>query len=178
MPIENELKFALDDPAGALERALAGRPEVMRSAIAQAYLESPGVRIRRIEAAAGTAHVFTFKRTIESETVEIETALSPEDFTRLWSVRRETLHKTRFHVPAGECAWDVDFFKDSDGSTYFALAEVEMPPGRETAPAVPDWLAPHVIFEVERGDERFTSKRLADPEHARRLLAELLPALG
>ena len=178
MPIENELKFVLHDPAGALERALATQPGASAALLRQAYLESAGVRIREIADAAGRRAVFTFKRTIDGEVVEIETALSAADFARLWSTRRETLVKRRYHLPAGDCAWDIDFFKDGDDAgspTFFALAEVEMPEGRVVAPAPPGVLAPYVIHAVEQGDERYTSKRLSSVEHARGLMATLRP---
>lgn len=172
MPVENEVKFALRDPDGALERALdAMGGAATRSAVRQAYLDAPGLRIRRFESARGIEHVFSFKRAIDGEMVEIETAMDAPDFARLWTLRRESLEKTRFHLPAGDCGWDVDFFKDG-GATYFALAEVEMPVGRVVPPDPPEVLRPYIAFAVAPGDGRFTSRKLADVAHARRLAVE------
>jgi CYTH domain-containing protein len=172
MPIENERKFVLRDPDGALERALtAACPPWTRHAVRQAYLDAPGLRIRRFEDADGVRHIFSFKRAIGGDMVEIETPMSNADFDRLWTLRREALEKVRFHLADGDCGWDVDFFKTT-GQTYFALAEVEMPEGRDAPPAPPPVLAPYVALLVPRGDERFASKKLADVTYARRLAGE------
>lgn len=169
MPIENERKFVLHDPHGALEQALAAaRPEIRRAAIRQAYLDTVGLRIRRFDRDGTVSHIFSYKRPVGSVMVEIEQEIDPVDFERLWTLRRETLEKVRYSIPAGDCLWDIDFFKDA-GRTYFALAEVEMPEGREEPPPPPAILAPYIEFLVARGDERFSSKKLADPAYARRL---------
>ncbi|HEX2891921.1 hypothetical protein [Vineibacter terrae] len=174
MPIENERKLVLRDPEGRLEQALAAAcPPWTRRAIRQAYLDAPGLRIRRFETPDAVEHIFSFKRPIGAEMVEIETAVSEVDFQRLWTLRRETLEKVRFHLAAGDCGWDVDFFK-VEGRTYFALAEVEMPAGRDDPPETPAILSPHVILLVPRGDERFASKKLADPDYATRQMQAVL----
>ncbi|MCW5745009.1 MAG: hypothetical protein KIT36_02260 [Alphaproteobacteria bacterium] len=174
MPVENERKFVLRDPDGALERALAAAvPPWTRHAIRQAYLDTPGLRIRRFEGGNAVQHIFSFKRLIEGEMVEVETAIAAADFERLWRLRRESLEKVRYHLCDGRCGWDVDFFKMQD-RTYFALAEVEMPAGWHVPPAPPPLLAPHVVLLAPAGDERFASRRLADPLHAAQLVRELL----
>ena len=88
MPIENERKFVLKDD-GKLEAQLASRPGVSRNFLRQAYLDAPGLRIRSIEADGKIDHVFTYKRTIDGQVVEIETGLSAADFARLWTQRIE-----------------------------------------------------------------------------------------
>ena len=169
MPVENERKFVLHDPHGALERALGDvRPAIPRKAIRQGYLDTVGLRIRRFDQDGHVSHIFSYKRPVDGVMVEIEREIDTLDFERLWKLRRESLEKVRFSIPAGDCQWDIDFFKDA-GRTYFALAEVEMPEGREEPPAPPAILAPHIEFLVERGDERFSSKKLADPAYARQL---------
>lgn len=175
MPVENERKLVLRDPGGALERRLdAACPPWRCFFIRQAYLDAPGLRIRRFDSGEkGVRHIFSFKRPIAGEMVEIETEISAVDFERLWSLRREALEKARFHLDDGDCGWDVDFFK-RDGATYFALAEVEMPEGRRDPPPPPAILAPHVVLLVPDGDDRFASKKLADPAYAAHL-AKALP---
>lgn len=169
MPIENERKFVLDDSHGALELQLAAtKPAIRRAAIRQAYLDTVGLRIRRFDRDGVVSHVFSYKRPVGDVMVEIEREIDALDFERLWTLRRETLEKVRYTIPDGACLWDIDFFKD-EGRTYFALAEVEMPEGREEPPAPPVILAPYIEFLVARGDERFSSKKLADPAYARRL---------
>ncbi len=172
MPIENERKFVLDED-GRLEARLAQARDVTRSRLTQAYLDSPGVRIRAIETAGQTHHIFSFKRPVEGQMVEIETEIDATDFKRLWTLCREKLNKTRYSWADGRFHWDVDFFKAADGRTYFALAEVEMPEQETVAPEVPASLASHLLGAAPLGDPRFTSKRLADQSHAEALLADI-----
>jgi CYTH domain-containing protein len=175
MPVENERKFVLHDPHGALEQALGNvRPAIRRKAIRQAYLDTVGLRIRRFDHSGAISHIFSYKRPVDGVMVEIEREIDSTDFERLWKLRRESLEKVRYSIPAGDCQWDIDFFKDA-GRTYFALAEVEMPEGREDPPPPPAILAPYVEFLVDRGDERFSSKKLSDPTYARGL-AQGMPA--
>ena len=172
MPIENERKFILLDD-DKLEAQLALDPGVARSVLRQAYLDASGVRIRAIKKGGAIHHVFTYKRPVDGQIVEIETGISPIDFERLWKLRRETLSKVRYSWEEGRFHWDVDFFKTEAGKTYFALAEVEMPEEETVPPAAPARLQKHVLGLAPFGDPRFTSKRLADQAHAERLMAEI-----
>ena len=172
MPIENERKFVLRDD-GMLEQQLAHVPGVTKSFLRQAYLDVSGMRIRSLEADGTMRHVFTYKREVAGQVVEIETDISVADFDRLWSQRRETLQKARYSWPDGPFHWDVDFFKTGEGRTYFAQAEVEMPEQDKVPPPLPPLLAGHLLATAPAGDQRFTSKRLADPAHAERLLADI-----
>ena len=173
MPIENERKFVLKDDGG-LEARLAQEPGVTRSVLRQAYLDVSGLRIRSVETDGALRHVFTYKRPIEGQVVEIETDISAIDFQRLWSQCRETLQKVRYSWPDGPFHWDVDFFKTADGRTYFAQAEVEMPEEDREPPPLSPLLAGHLLAMAPAGDLRFTSKRLADLAHAEKLLADIL----
>lgn len=173
MPIENERKFVLDDDDGELERTLATTPGVTRSYLRQAYLDLSGLRIRAIESAGAVRHIFSYKRPVDDQVVEIETEITESDFERLWKIRRETLEKARYSWRDGRFHWDVDFFKTVGGQTYFALAEVEMPETDTVPPPPAAILAPHVLLLAPRNDPRFTSKRLADRAHAERLLADV-----
>ena len=172
MPIENERKFVLENDV-ALERRLAAAPGVVRSFLRQGYLEASGLRIRSIDQGGRIRHVFSYKRPVDDQMVEIETEIAAVDFERLWTLRRETLQKVRYSWRDGRFHWDVDFFKTEDGRTYFALAEVEMPEAEKIPPPPPAVLAPHVLLLAPRNDPRFTSKRLADRGHAERLLADV-----
>jgi CYTH domain-containing protein len=172
MPIENERKFVLRDN-GELEARLAQGPGVTRGFLRQAYLDVSGMRIRSVETDGTVRHVFTYKRLIDGQVVEIETDISAVDFERLWSQRRETLQKTRYSWPDGPFHWDVDFFKTADGRTYFAQAEVEMPEQDTEPPPLPPRLAGHLLATAPAGDLRFTSKRLANQAHAEKLLADI-----
>ena len=173
MPIENERKFVLNEQAVGLEGDLGAMRGVARHLLRQAYLDAPGLRIRSLEGDGKIDHVFTYKRTIDDQVVEIETALSAVDFARLWTQRRETLVKVRYSWTEGRYHWDVDFFKRDDGSTYFAMAEVEMPEEQCEPPPLPDFLERHLLMVAPALDPRFTSKRIADQAHATKLLAEI-----
>jgi CYTH domain-containing protein len=172
MPIENERKFVLDDDGG-LEALIARTPGVVRTFLRQAYLDVPGIRIRSIEADGRTGHVFTYKREVAGQIVEIETTISAVDFARLWTGHRESLQKVRYAWSDGCFHWDVDFFKTEDGRTYFAMAEVEMPEHDTIAPPLPAPLAGHLLAVVPHGDSRFASKQLSDQAHAERLLNDI-----
>jgi CYTH domain-containing protein len=172
MPIENERKFVLADD-GRVERILGEMPGVTRSYLRQAYLDLSGLRIRSIDSGDTTRHIFSYKRLVDDQMVEIETEISPIDFERLWKIRRESLQKARYSWQDGRFHWDVDFFRTDEGETYFALAEVEMPETDTVPPPPPAILAPHVLLLAPRNDPRFTSKRLADRGHAERLLADV-----
>lgn len=173
MPIENERKFVLQDDGGDLERTLRQTAGVTSSFLRQAYLDASGLRIRSIEGDGTTRHIFSYKRSVDDQMVEIETEISAIDFERLWKIRRETLQKARYSWADGRYHWDVDFFRTEDQRTYFVLAEVEMPEADTVPPPPPALLAPHVLLLAPRNDPRFTSKRLSDRDHAERLLAQV-----
>src|SRR5262245_58244632 len=116
MPIENERKFVLDED-GQPDPRLSRAPGVTKSRLTQAYLDSAGVRIRSIEVAGRLHHVFSFKRPVDGQMVEIETEIDDADFKRLWTLGRETLSKTLYSWDDGRFHWDIDFFKTGDGRT-------------------------------------------------------------
>jgi len=165
MPIENERKYLLPldfDPA-----QLVGWT---KHSIRQAYLDD-GLRIREIDA----AHVFTYKKWIPQtqELVEIELAISKEDFDLLWSQRIETLEKTRYEKHIGEALWVIDLLHDPAGGIFVAMAEAELPRHMPAPDVIPDEIAPHIIYTVAAGDNRFTNKKLSDPAYAARLYDEM-----
>lgn len=165
MPIENERKYLLPldfDPA-----QLVGWT---RHSIRQAYLDD-GPRIREIDA----AHVFTYKKWIPQaqELVEIELAISKEDFDLLWSQRIETLEKTRYEKHIGEALWVVDFLHDATGSNFVVMAEAELPRHMPVPDVIPDEIALHVLHAVAADDNRFTNKKLSDPVYAAAVYREV-----
>jgi hypothetical protein len=70
--------------------------------------------------ALDTTYYLTVKRQVGTEVVEVETRLDAADFEKLWSVARRDVRKRRFFLEG----WDVDFFRDADGQTYFAVARL------------------------------------------------------
>ncbi|HTM81708.1 hypothetical protein [Asticcacaulis sp.] len=119
MPIENERKYIL--PLDFDASALHGWE---KHDILQAYLDD-GPRIRQINA----DYIFTYKKWIPqvSELVEIELAISKDDFDLLWTQRVQSLEKTRYEKHIGEAEWVVDFLRDPAGRNFVVMAEVELP---------------------------------------------------
>ena len=120
-----------------------------------------------------TSYIFSYKRPVDDQMVEIETEIAPIDFERLWKIRRETLQKARYSWNEGRFHWDVDFFKADDNRTYFTQAEVEMPEDQTEPPPLPSSLARYLLATAPAGDPRVASKRLADQAHAEKLLADI-----
>ncbi len=176
MPIENEFKMVLADPAGALHRSLRSRPEVRMLRVEQAYL-TKGTRVRQTEdlASGEIKREFTFKRRVGGHVVEIETAISEDDFMRLWSTREDSLEKIRFAYVEDDIHWDVDYFgrlKDP----YFIMAEAEMPESRRLDKTVPEpsRLIEDFVIHVVGQDHGFSSRRLCSRKYAAKMLADLV----
>lgn len=165
MPIENELKYVLPRDFDA---ACLGGWE--RHDIRQAYLDD-GPRIRQIDA----EYLFTYKKWAPQagELVEIETAISHEDFELLWPLCVESLRKTRYVKAIGEEEWVVDFLYDAAGAVYFVLAEVEMPRLATAPDAIPPEIRDRILHSVGSGDNGFTNKKLSDPDFARQIYARI-----
>ena len=111
----------------------------------------------------------TFKRTVGGRVVEVNTEIDERDFVDLWGTAKTSLRKVRYDIEG----WDVDFFVDLHNDIYFVLAEHEMPEGQEKPEAMPKLVASSLIYEVARDDDRFSSKKLADIPHAKKLLRKL-----
>ena len=75
MPIENEWKFVLEND-GKLEPRLAQAPGVTRGLDRPSIPDASGVRFRSVESGGKRHHIFTYKRSIDGEVVEIETYIS------------------------------------------------------------------------------------------------------
>jgi len=167
MAIENELKYLL--PLDFDASRLHGW---QKHDIRQAYLND-GPRIRQIDG----AYVFTYKKWIPQvkELVEIETAISQEDFELLWSQRVQSLEKTRYEKHIGNAEWVVDFLYDAEGRVFVVMAEVELPRYQARPDSIPAEIAAHILYAVDAGDNRFTNKKLSDPGYAAQMYAGLAP---
>jgi hypothetical protein len=177
MPVENEHRYVIHDGEGKLRRRLLSQPGITVQRIHQAYL-AKGTRIRRTEDER-TSRVdwsFAYKNDLTGHVVEIETAISFDDYERLWgSAAVEHQVKSRIKFTEGETAWDVDFF-GKRSSPYFVKAEAELPAHLwdcHTPPAPAAVLAPYVLYTAGK-ESGFTSRRLGDRAYAERLLEKLL----
>ena len=165
MPVENERKYVLPPDFDS-----AGLKGWARFEIRQAYLDD-GPRIRQF----GGEYLFTYKKWVPDarELVEIETALSREDFDLLWPLCIERVRKTRHVMETADGEWVVDFLRDDAGEVYFVLAEVELPRGKAVPDGIPEALRDRILYAVAADDNRFTNKKLSDRDYARRLLEKV-----
>lgn len=181
MPIEHELKFVLKDSDGSLLTKLSGLYDTHH--LEQFYL-SDGARFRRSQRVALGAiqadpaeHIFCYKQKISGKVLEIETAVSSEDYDLAMVAANSQLRKMRFKVPVKNGVWDIDYFlSDAPGShdsiVYFVMAEYEHEKG--TPVEVLDVLAPHVRLAVPHNNShQYSSRKLCDREYARRLYSSL-----
>ena len=170
MPIENERKFLLLE-SGAVEREIAVRAE-QTLRIEQKYLViEKGLSVRvRVSTNDGTpSYRLTFKKDVKGQVVEVETPVSEDDFTKLWTTGCNKVIKTRYIYQG----WEVDFFKTAAGETYLAVAEVELLPWQKTPNHIPELISNYIIFPVPANDRRFSNKKLGNIKYATKLLSEI-----
>lgn len=168
MPIENEVKFLLKPEQALAVRKRHGLPGQM---IEQGYL-SNGTRIRATTIEdQGVKYEFTHKEETSRGLVEIETAISHQDFCSLWENTTNRLVKYRCKLKTDKAAWDMDFLGGLE-DPYIALIEAEMPEGETDPGPMPVELASCEFLAVGK-DPRFLNWRLADREFTRETLKEM-----
>jgi CHAD domain-containing protein/CYTH domain-containing protein len=114
-------------------------------------------RLRRVRSDDGVELVRTLKEGSGLIRLEIEEAVTPEVFDRLWPLTEgRRLRKRRYRVADEDLTWEIDEFLDRD----LLLAEVEIPPGLLADVEVPGWLLPYVEREVTE-DSEYSNFRLA-----------------
>jgi CHAD domain-containing protein/CYTH domain-containing protein len=141
---------------------LSGLPALPADAesieIAQGYLGTGSVpeRLRRARSAGDVRYYRTVKIGRGAARIELEQAISAEEFERLWpGTHGCRVYKRRHRVPAAQGCWEIDEFTDRT----LVLAELELP-DTDTEPELPDWLAPAVLHEVT-DDPSYTNLSLA-----------------
>jgi len=114
------------------------------------------------------SYSMTFKATVASgRVVEIEKRLDERDFNDLWPQCLNKVEKVRCIVyDKAHNMWEVDFFKDHNQQTYFAMAEFEMPEGKMYPDNIPPFIKSNLLHEVALTDSRFASKLLGDVRYA------------
>jgi CYTH domain-containing protein len=166
--IENERKYVLsDNDPKRLFNQLLNYPGATYSDIDQGYLPENGCRIRRSVDRSITGHTkceFTYKKRINGQQVEIETIISYDDFSRLWTQVGKIITKWRVVIPTYADTWEVDFFRAANtDKPYLVMAEVELPEGKVGPDSLPDFISNNLLHAVEYGDKRFDSKELSKP---------------
>ena len=165
MPVENERKYVLSPTFQS-----DGLKGWARVDISQAYLND-GPRIRKF----GADYLFTYKKWAPhaKELVEIETTISRDDFELLWPMRVQSVQKIRYIKETADGEWVVDFLRGPDDNVYFVLAEVELARFKAVPDEIPDEIRDHIVYAVAAEDNRFTNKKLSDPNYAATLLAQV-----
>ena len=168
MAWENEIKFIARGYA-ELEALLTPLGWVD---IEQGYL-TPDNRVRRITYENREQdHFFTYKQRLPNgHNLEIEPAITPQEFAEAWEHTQERLRKRRISIEHDGLKWDVDFYRWSQ--PYLVVAEVEMPPTMEQPPAILPYLQEHIVLAVPRSDGRFAARRMADETFVREMAQEL-----
>lgn len=158
MPVENERKYVLK-PDFFVDNLVGWT----RHDIRQAYLDD-GPRIRQRD----DDYIFTYKKWVPQagELVEIETAISEDDFNLLWPLCVQRIDKMRYVLLKDEVEWVVDFLMDESGEVYFILAEAELPRGQVAPGHIPAEIAGAIIYAVDAADNRFTNKKLSNQDYA------------
>jgi len=177
MPTENERKFVLDI-ASYVEKDFLKHSDSIRH-IRQGYLffsKGASLRVRETieEEKSGVKHEICIKQRAGSRVIEIEKKLDNRDFHDLWDISLNRLEKIRYNCVWKGQLWEVDFFKNHEQQNYFAMAEHEMPEGQISPDFIPARIKEHLIFEVPLDDDRFSSKRIACVNHAKKLYESLI----
>ena len=168
MPIENERKYVLQ--LNLCQSKFAGYKSYE---IKQSYVllgKRRSLRIREIyEKGCAPQYLMTFKQNESSFNREIEVAISQEDYSAINETCKIKLYKKRYCYEG----WEIDFFLNEKGEVYFVQAEIEMPEDMSAPAEIPPLISENLIYTVGRNDNRFSSRRLANPRHARKLLNKI-----
>jgi CYTH domain-containing protein len=184
MPIELEYKFLLEKEQELWEtlEPMAVNGVVSKAIICQGYL-SKGGRIRQRDWVHGFQYeprpsefIFTYKHELTTQPgdLEIETALSEEDYRLAWSEADHKITKMRYLLPdAKKGVWEVDFFYDDQG-IYLALAEFEVPANHGPPDRLHPLVSKYLKYSVPLGDSRFKNRKLCTRERGLALLQEIV----
>lgn len=178
MPIEQEYKFVLHS-AQLLEREVRNSTSATACEVTQGYLGG-GNRVRRKIINNGSSgppqleHLFTYKKKLVGRPgcLEIECNITADDFDLAWPETKNRVTKTRYAVSVDDGVWEFDFFR-YHGSTYFAMAEFEVPPGGVRPSVLHPLVQKYLLYSVADNDDRFTNRKLSDITYAAGLIMEI-----
>lgn len=149
--VETEQKFLLRDLPPRAREGISMH-------LLQGYIPGKRVheRLRRLETNGVTEWIRTVKLGSGLQRVEIEESTSERIFDQMWPLTAgRRVEKIRYEIEDGGYVWIIDQFLDRD----LVLAEVELPTLGLT-PAIPDWLAPHLVRDVT-SDPSYVNANLA-----------------
>ena len=176
MPIENERKLVLDikNPEG-FKNLLESYQYSTTLEFKQGYVND-NTRIREVkENGVVKQLIFTFKKKINGQLIEIETPILQSDFDALWTQVNKVINKVRVAIADENFyTWEVDFFIDQATKEYYlVMAEVELPEGMEMPPSVPPFIADNLLYLVPPTDMRFMNTQLVQPKLVKKTLEDL-----
>lgn len=142
--------------------------------IRQGYLSfSKGMSLR-IRDTNFKNYELTYKQKVGKRVIEIETDIEKKDFEDLWEISVNRLEKIRYDIKIKKNLWEVDAFKDHNHETYILVAEHEMPEGMLKPKKIPEIILKSLLYSVDRNDDRFASKKLADVKYSKKLYNKIL----
>jgi CYTH domain-containing protein len=171
--IENERKYLLCVDPDIYFKQLKEHLKADCYEIQQGYL-SGHARVRHLlrHDTRTEQYVFTYKKKVAGNIVEIETDIDQADYARLWTVVKNVVYKTRAKIKFEENIWEIDFFKDKrTGSIYFVMAEVELPEDMLEPNSIPEFVQEHLYYKVPLNDPRFKNKNLSNKKKVLKALA-------
>lgn len=119
-------------------------------------------------------YVFTLKVSTNGRCVEIEKNIDKRDFDDLWAIALNKLEKIRYVISHEKMNWEIDFFKNCNGETYLAVAEIELPENGTNEPeSLLNLVKENLLFEVPLNDTRFSNKLLGDASYVVKVLEEI-----
>ena len=132
MPTENEYKFVLRLDCEELIQEHHNLISILQ--LTQGYVRGGMPRLREStvyvdldQKKIKSNYVLCYKESVKNRLIEIETAIDKRDFDDLWTLTTKRLTKFRYKLKFGKDIWEIDFFVDKDGKTYFVMAEIELP---------------------------------------------------
>ena len=180
MPTENELKYVLKLKS---EDQFDESSKFKRYSLHQGYLAfAKGMTLRLRSSQefienkldGQIKRKLCYKQKINNRVVEIEKRLDERDFEDLWTACLNKVQKKRYVFIFKKCTWDIDFFKNHYGETYFAMAECEMPEGQVEPEFIPDIIQKNLLYAVPVDNDQYSTKRLACEQHAKKLYKKLI----
>lgn len=170
MPVEIEYKYVIKLDS-VLEKKIIEIIEGDKVSILQLYL-SGGGRVREIECPNAVKYEFTYKHKIDVGNFEINTTISREDFEIAQRSYYRKLKKHRFTFKTKTNKWEIDFFKNDSGETYFIMMECEVNEGElPVIDSLPSIIKENIIKYVDLDDPTYSSYNLCSSTFAKQLLS-------
>ncbi len=173
MSIEREIKYLVNPNKLLSLKGYLGIRDTSKIIVRQGYINE--ARIREY----GDTHIFSWKVRLNKITsYEVEQVLSQSDFNLLWKECKDKHTKHRYtidDIPGTKLDIDL-FYAHSWEEPYIGTVEMELQEGIEKIDLLdPQWkyldIPKYILKEVD--NSKFSSRKLGNKEHARKLLKEI-----